>query len=302
MNNQLRLDVLYKIDSISEAYCKPCGDKGNISTVCVKCPHGIRLKELGDQLNQMKRERIRVSKLKANKEVLSKNTYVNMRSRGMNKAAIASHFGIKPATLSYHIKKWEEEGMKEEAVKPVASKPKAAKEPLAQESKQEEYKNLMNELSGKLKMSEATTRELEEKLQHYQSIADFSHQEKEKAQHEALTTKSDYEALNDSYKKLQAEINELQKKNKELANQYDEYTTGLETQHVNLELENEQLLVQLEELRAENARFKLNNAFEPAAVEINPSSLSQEVEKLTEEVARLTYENSLYKQTLKIAL
>lgn len=301
MSNQ-RLNVLYKISSISDTYCNPCGDKGNIATVCIKCPHGIELKDLGNQLNQMKRERIRVSKLKANKEVLSKLTYINMTNRGMNKAAIAKHFGISPSALSYHINKWDKEGLEKEVAPSVATKNNQNKKAVSQDNKNQEYQNLMNELSGKLKTSEADVKELEEKIKQYQNIADFSHQEKEKAQKEALKAKGDYETLHESYEKLkkdieirEAEVNDLEQKYKGLAEEYDKHAKHSDMQYQHLESEKNQLLAQIEKLYAENEELKNMAWLEPAPVGVD-------TEQLAQEVARLSHENNLFKQTLKIVL
>ncbi|MED3932934.1 helix-turn-helix domain-containing protein [Priestia megaterium] len=243
-----------------------------------------------------------MSNLKANKEVLSKLTYINMRNRGMNKAAIAKHFGISASALSYHINKWEKEGLEKEVIPSVATKNNQNKKTVPQGNKKQEYEDLMNELSGKLKTREADVKQLEEKLKHFENIADFSRQEKEKAERKALNAENEYKMLCTSSEQLskviklkEAQIKELYQKNEELNKQNDEHVASLEKHYVNLELEHNQLLAQIEKLQVENEKLK-------SVSEVGPAPVGIDTEHLSQEVARLSHENNLFKQTLKIVL
>jgi chromosome segregation ATPase len=95
--------IIFQIGDLIEHECGPCtkleGETvpGKRQAICAKCPIGIQLKSLGDQLNKPKE----VKKLEFTKE-----NYLSLKTKGKTDKEIREIFNVDHNVLYKHKKSW----------------------------------------------------------------------------------------------------------------------------------------------------------------------------------------------------
>lgn len=161
--------------------------------------------------------------LEKQKEVFGKNRYTKEQVAELwdagtkNKSEIARIVGISPATLDYHIKKWEESGFKLGPKPEKEEKPKRKVEPqLAEvvkpkETVKGESKDLVKEMENKLVLADEETAKVEEmKFVTEMYEADIMRL-KEKIKQLEEENKNLHAAANDTEKEAAAAIEYMEK-------------------------------------------------------------------------------------------
>lgn len=136
-----RIDLLYKMDGLLNQ-CKSCnrnktGESPEVR--CKGCDIYDELRGIGNQLG-------RVGKL-----TLTKESYQDLKAKGLTDAEIAKQFGVSPGTITYRRKQWfHTEKKVVEEPKMVIPKPLPDKKECATS----EYESLKQQISLLVKTSE----------------------------------------------------------------------------------------------------------------------------------------------------
>jgi hypothetical protein len=163
-----RLQILAQIDELHDGNCKGCKYFDSYTTentqVCKSCEIREQLQGLGQQLQSIKKER---KPLGEKKPVLDIDTYKAMKAQERTDADIAREYGINPATLVYHKKKWFK---KEPSLKVVEQPKEETTTKSTKREKESELGALVNELSGELDNKNKLVTELQAKVKELENI------------------------------------------------------------------------------------------------------------------------------------
>jgi valyl-tRNA synthetase len=137
-----RIDLLYKMDGLLDQ-CKSCEKNqavGSPEVRCKGCSIYDELRGIGNQLG-------RVDKL-----TLTKESYQDLKAKGLTDADIAKQFGVSPGTITYRRKQWFQTEQKVVEQPEVTITPKPL--PNKKESSTNEYESLKQQISLLVKTSE----------------------------------------------------------------------------------------------------------------------------------------------------
>ena len=105
-----RLEILAKIDDLTDQHCKPCPDRphyGESLNKCRGCPVYDEFRKCGDMLDKLIQEKRGVEPMTEVKQFeCTKENYQKLRDEGKKMNEVADHLGISVATLYKHKNKW----------------------------------------------------------------------------------------------------------------------------------------------------------------------------------------------------
>lgn len=222
-----RIDLLYKMDGLLNK-CKSCKrDKSGESPEvrCKGCNIYDELRGIGNQLG-------RVDELK-----LTKESYQDLKAKGLTDADIAKKFGVSPGTITYRRKQWFQTEQKVVEQPETVTTPKPL--PTKKESSFDEYEALKQQLAEKVKSEkdkDTIIAHLEKKvseLEHLHMACDDVERESARYRKESNEWQEQYFGTLERLKKSdalvegQAKVIEHTKKALELATRENEHLKGL---------------------------------------------------------------------------